>query len=184
MIRMISAASRSAPCRAADIACRPAFPARPATIVDPGASTRGTWRCSSLCWPRTGRAGRRRAARLRGCRPCARAAGPAQRTHHAGRALLAGHGPGGAARRLAQRPLTGRLRVASGRGSGIPESRQAAIRSPARWSRRGRGWRVPVPVQCCRHLSVLAHEQGGAGPASARPRGSAPVHPHAHLARD
>jgi hypothetical protein len=114
----------------------------------------------------------------------ARAAGPAGRTHPAGRALLAGHGPGAAARRLVQRPLTGRLRVATGRGSGTPESGQAVIRSPARWSRRGRGWRVPAPLQCWRHPSLLAHEQGGAGPASARPRGSAPVHPYAHPARD
>ena len=83
---------------------------------------------------------------------------------------------GAAAQRLVQPPPNGRLRAATDRESGIPESRPALSRSPARWPRRGRGWHVPAPLRCsCHPAGQLAHEQGGGGPGGARPPGSAPV---------
>ena len=147
------------------------------------ASTRVTWRCFSPCWPRTGRSGPATSCPSTRLSSARGLLDPhTERTTPAG---LCWPGTEATARRLVQRSPTGRLRVATGRGLGIPESRQAVIRSPARWPRRGRVWRVPVPLQCCCHpAGLLAHEQGGAGPASAQPRGSAPVPPYAHPAGD
>ena len=136
------------------------------------ASTRVMWRCFSARWPRTA-GGRRRAARRRGCLP---RVGCWTRTQNAPRR------PGSPGR--ARKPprgvsCSGLLLVAcvsppvEDWGFRVTSS---GDRSPARWPRRGRGWRVPVPPQCCCDpAGLLAHEQGGAGRASAQPRGSAPA---------